>query len=329
MTSLTFSRLAIVIALVCALLLPAVGSDFYIAQGTRILIYAIFAMSLDLLVGYAGLVSLGHAAFFGLSAYTAALLADKLGISNVFFALPLSILVAAVGAVIIGFLSLRTSGVYFIMVTLAFAQMLYFVVNENDFFGGTNGILAYADLHAKIGDLVLLDLGNPIQRYVFTLVASIATLWFLVRLVRSPFGRVIQGIRSNERRMRALGYPIQRYKLVCFVIAGCLAGLAGYLYFVLTSFVDPTIIYWLQSAQLLVIVILGGLGTLTGPVIGAAVFIVFADVMAIQTEHWKLYLGILVIVITLYARRGLIGPFLKIREKTSSTKPSSESEVLP
>jgi len=300
-------RRVICFALAALALLPLSGSEFYVSQFTRILIYAIFAMSLDLLIGYTGLVSLGHAAFFGFAAYTAALLADKLGVGNVFIALPASLLVAAVASAVIGALSLRASGVYFIMVTLAFAQMLYFVVNENDFFGGTNGILVFVELKARLGDLVVLDLGKPLQRYYFTLAAAALVLYGLHRLVRSPFGRVIQGIRSNERRMRALGYPVGRYKLLCFVIAGTVGGLAGYLYFALTGFVDPTLVDWLQSAQLLVVVILGGLGTLVGPALGALVFTLFVDVAAGLTEHWRLYLGLVVIAVTLYARGGLVG----------------------
>lgn len=286
---------------------PLAGDTFYITQFTRILVFAIFAMSLDLLIGYTGLVSLGHAAFFGIAAYTGALLADKLGIGNVLIALPLSLAAATAGALVIGVLSLRASGVYFIMVTLAFAQMIFFVVNENDYFGGSNGILTFVDLKATIGDIVLFNLGNALQRYYFTLVTTALVLVGLSRLVVSPFGKVIQGIRSNEKRMRALGYPVARYKLVCFVIAGTLGGLAGYLYFTLTSFVDPTVIDWLQSAQLLVIVILGGLGTLIGPAVGALALILFIDQVSELTEHWKLYLGVVVLVVTLYGRGGLIG----------------------
>lgn len=323
-----FSRFMLALALVGALL-PLSGNDFYVVQGTRILVYAIFAMSLDLLVGYTGLVSLGHAAFFGFSAYTAALLSDKFGISNVLIALPVSVLVATLGALVIGVLSLRASGVYFIMVTLAFAQMLFFIVNENDFFGGTNGILVYGEIKARLGELVLLDLNRPLQRYGFTLAAALATLWFLHRLVHSPFGRVIQGIKSNERRMRALGYPVGRYKLVCFVIAGALAGVAGYLYFALTNFVDPTLVDWLQSAQLLVIVILGGLGTLIGPMLGALFVILFGDLMAVQTEHWKLYLGVLVVAVTLYGRGGLMGMLGKIRPKRAPGRAPELEEARP
>lgn len=309
---------ALVVFLVLAVLglaaIPLFDSPFYTAQFSRILVYAIFAMSLDLLVGYTGLVSLGHAAFFGIAAYTGAVMAEKLGMSNILIGLPSSLLAAAMAAVVIGVLALRTSGVYFIMVTLAFAQMIFFVVYENDFFGGSNGLLVFADLEARVGSWVLLDVDDPINRYYFTLAAAILVFVGLARLVRSPFGKVIQGIRVNEQRMRALGYPVGRYKLVCFVIAGTLAGLAGYLYFLLTGFVDPTIIDWLHSAQLLMIVILGGIGSLLGPALGAMVLIIFIDQTSEITDHWKLYVGILVIAVTLYARGGFFGVAAQLLE---------------
>jgi branched-chain amino acid transport system permease protein len=297
------AALAIVALAVLALALaPSFGSPFLVAQLTRVLIYAIFAMSLDLLVGYCGLVSLGHAAFFGVAAYAAALLADRAGIANLWLTMPASIAAAAAAAAIIGAVSLRTSGVYFIMVTLAFAQMIYFIVNENDVFGGSDGILLTGRFEAWP-----IDLGDRTSRYYFVLVCAVLVLIGLRLLVDSPFGRVIQGIRSNEQRMRALGYRVYRYKLVCFVIAGALAGLAGQLYVTLTSLADPSIIDWLHSAQILVMLIVGGIGTLVGPVVGAFVLIVFIDLASEYTEHWKIAIGIMVICITLFSRGGIVG----------------------
>ena len=210
--------------------LPLFDSAYLITHSTRILIYAIMAMSLDLLVGYCGLVSLGHAAFFGLSAYTAAMLSAHAGIGNVLIGLPLSLLSAAAGALIIGVLTLRTDGIYFIMATLAFAQMLFFLANDSDFFGGSDGLLLLNHFRASIGNVVLFDLSEPTTRYYVVLAAAFATCIGLALMVRSPFGRVLQGIKSNTQRMRALGYPVERYKLACFVIGGTLSGLAGYLY---------------------------------------------------------------------------------------------------
>jgi branched-chain amino acid transport system permease protein len=295
------------VTIAALLALPLFGSPFLVTQFTRILIYAIFAMSLDLLIGYCGLVSLGHAAFFGVAAYVTALLATVAGIESLWITLPASVAAAALAAVAIGALSLRTSGIYFIMVTLAFAQMIYFVVQENAFFGGSDGILLLTRFRLGIGDITLLDLGNRVTRYYVVLVVAVAAFAGLWLLVRSPFGRVIQGIHANEQRMRALGYPVTRYKFVCFVIAGALAGLAGHFYVVLTSLADPSIVDWLHSVQVLVMLIVGGIGTLIGPAVGAFVMIVLIDQASELTEHWKLVVGALVIAITLFSRHGIVG----------------------
>jgi branched-chain amino acid transport system permease protein len=298
---------AAVLVLAALVALPAFGSPFLVTQLSRVLIYAVFAMSLNLLVGYCGLVSLGHAAFFGIAAYVTALLSAKAGISNMLVALPLSVLAAVVGALVIGALALRTIGVYFIMVTLAFAQMLYFVAQENAFFGGSDGILLLGSFHLGPGDGTWLDLGNRLNRYYAILAMAVMVFAFFSVLVRSPFGRVIQGIRSNEQRMRALGYAVGRYKLACFVIAGALAGVAGHFYVLLTSLADPSILDWLHSAQVLLMVIIGGIGTLIGPSLGAFVLIVLTDQASELTEHWKLIVGVVVIALTLFSRGGIVG----------------------
>jgi branched-chain amino acid transport system permease protein len=301
------AKVVIAVAITAALAaLPFFGSPYLTTHATRILIYAVFAMSLDLLVGYAGLVSLGHAAFFGVAAYTTALLSAKLGISNILIGLPLSIAAAAVAALGIGLLTLRTVGIYFIMATLAFAQMLYFLVNDNDFFGGSDGLLLLTRFRAELGP-ILVDVSKPIVRYYLTLTATLATFVALLCLTRSPFGRILQGIKSNERRMRALGYPVELYKLGCFVIGGAFAGLAGNLYVLLTSLADPSIVDWLHSAQLLMMVILGGLGTLVGPAFGGFLLIELIDQTAELTEHWKLIVGVIVIAVTLSGTGGLAG----------------------
>jgi branched-chain amino acid transport system permease protein len=305
MRPVTLIAAIVIVALLAAV--PVFHSAFLTAHAARILIYAIFAMSLDLLIGYCGLVSLGHAAFFGVAAYATALLSAKAGIENVLISLPLSVLAAAAVALIIGLLTLRTSGIYFIMATLAFAQMLYFLVNDNSFFGGSDGLLLLARFRATIKGYVLLDLGNARVRYYVVLVSALATFAGLSFLVRSPFGRILQGIKSNERRMRALGYPVARYKLGCFVIGGALGGLAGHLYVLLTSLADPSILDWLHSAQVLMMVIIGGFGTLVGPCFGAFLLIELIDQTAELTEHWKLIVGVVVIAVTLFGRGGLAG----------------------
>ena len=306
------SLIALVVALAALAAFPLLDKPFLITQFTRIVIYAIFAMSLDLLVGYCGMVSLGHAAFFGVAAYATALLAERAGVNNVLISLPLSLVAAALASAVIGLLTLRTRGVYFIMATLAFAQVLFFVVHDNPYFGGSDGLLLLARFKLSIGSVTLLDLSNVVTRYYACLVIGVAVLTGLLVLVQSPFGRVIQGIKSNEQRMRALGYRVQRYKFVCFVIGGTLAGLAGHLYVLLTGLADPSIFDWLHSAQLLMIVIVGGIGTLVGGAVGAFVMILFIDQASEYTEHWKFLVGALVIAITLLARGGIVGIALSV-----------------
>jgi branched-chain amino acid transport system permease protein len=296
--------LVVVVALAA---IPLFDSVFLTSHFTRILIYAIFAMSLDLLVGYCGLISLGHAAFFGVAAYTTALLDLKAGTSNVLVALPLSVVMASATALLIGLLTLRMSGIYFIMATLAFAQMLHFLVNDNSYFGGSDGLLVLDRFHASIGDFTLLDLGDRTTQFYAVLAAALATFVCFTLLVRSPFGRVLIGIKSNEQRMRALGYRVGRYKLGCFVLGGAFAGLSGNLYILLTGLADPSILDWLHSAQVLMMVILGGLGTLVGPAFGAFLLIELIDQTAELTEHWKIIVGATVVLTTLFFRGGLAG----------------------
>ncbi|MGA7327136.1 MAG: branched-chain amino acid ABC transporter permease [Rhodomicrobium sp.] len=301
-------RLSPLFVLIAALLLcfvPLVAGAFRVDQLSRILIYVILAASLDLMVGYTGMVNLGIAAFFGLATYTGALLADRMGISNVFIALPASLIVAAIASLIVGVLTVRLRGIYFIMATLAFTQIVYFLLNDSNWAGGSDGVLVSSNVKATIAGFTLVNLGDRVQRFYFTLGAASLVLLGLLRLVDSPFGRVLQGIRENEQRMRALGYRVGRFKLACFVLSGTLSGLAGYLYFALTTFADPTLTYWLQSAQILVMTVLGGVGTLLGPAIGAAFFTYFIDWSSELTEHWKLYLGLIVVAATLFSPGGL------------------------
>ncbi|HZV20079.1 MAG TPA: branched-chain amino acid ABC transporter permease [Hyphomicrobiales bacterium] len=316
----------VVAATILLTLLPLFGGTFRVEQMTRILIYVILAASLDLMIGYTGLVNMGHAAFFGIAAYSAAVLADKWGMANVFIGLPLSLAAAAIASLIVGMVTVRLSGIYFIMATLAFTQIVFFLIHDGTWAGGSDGLLVTADIKAQIGGATLFDLGNLHQRYYITLAAAAIVLLGLFRLVDSPFGRALQGIRENQQRMRALGYRVNLYKLVSFVISGTLAGLAGYLYFALTNFADPTLTYWLQSAQIMVMTVLGGTGTLIGPALGAAFFTLFIDWSSELTDHWKLYLGIVVVAATLFAPGGFwnglrysIAKLLSIRRQREET----------
>lgn len=294
------------VVLIAGLTLPLFQNPYLMAHVGRILVFAIFAMSLDLLIGYCGLVSLGHAAFFGVAAYATALLSVKFHIVNIVVALPASVVAAAVAAVVIGLLTLRTKGIYFIMATLAFAQMLYFLVSDSDLFGGSDGILVRDHFRLNAG-FASFDMSNRNNVFVAALIAALLTFLGLFFLVRSPFGRILQGIKSNERRMRALGYPVNHYKLACFVIGGAIAGLAGHLYVLLTSLADPSILDWLQSAQVLMMVIIGGLGTLVGAALGSALLIELIDQSAELTEHWRLIVGAAIVVVTLFWKGGLAG----------------------
>jgi branched-chain amino acid transport system permease protein len=319
--------IVIVTAAVLLTFLPLFAGSFRVEQMTRILIYVILAASLDLMIGYTGLVNMGHAAFFGIAAYAAALLADKWGVANVFIAVPLSLAAAAVASLIVGALTVRLSGIYFIMATLAFTQIVFFLIHDGTWAGGSDGLLVSVDSKAEISGVTFFNLGNLLQRYYVTLAAAAIVMLGLFRIVESPFGHVLQGIRENQQRMRALGYRVNLYKLVAFVISGTLAGLAGYLYFVLTNFADPTLTYWLLSAQIMVMTVLGGRGTLIGPAIGAAFFTLFIDWSSELTDHWKVYLGIVVVAVTLFAPGGFwnglrysIARILRMdrqREKTS------------
>jgi branched-chain amino acid transport system permease protein len=249
------------IALVLLALFPLTGSTFYIQLGAKILIMAIFALSLDLLVGHTGLVSFGHAAYFGLAAYALALISPKYEPANVWMTLPLSMAIAAFAALVIGFFVLRTTGVYFIMVTLAFAQMLYSVFHDTQLGGGSDGIYIYVRPELTIAGFKPLDLESPLQFYYFVLILLILVYGFLKRILQAPFGRALAGIRLNEQRMRSIGFPIFGYKLGAFVIAWSARGAGGLSRACQFGFVNPDILAWQQSGTVLMMVILGRHGS--------------------------------------------------------------------
>lgn len=304
--------------------LPPVASalkePFYIGVFSRIFIYALAAVSLDLILGYGGMVSFGHAAYFGAGAYVVGIFAFHsvqssamiswplvfTGTNNALISWPTAILASAGLAFIIGAISLRTSGVYFIMITLAFAQMMFYFFTSLELYGGDDGLSLYT--RNRLGSL---DLGNDVTFYYICLGLLIGFLVFSWRLVNSRFGMVIRGCKENERRMAALGFPTYRYKLVCFIIAGAGAGLAGALMANHTEFVSPNIMHWTVSGEILVMVVLGGAGTLLGPVFGAAALLLLEEFLTRYTEHWMLALGPILIFVVLFARRGLYGSFVE------------------
>jgi len=297
--------LLLVAGLVALAIFPQFAERFYLQLVTKIMIVAIFAMSLDLLVGYTGLVSFGHAAFFGIGGYALAIVARDFDLTSLWTTLPVALAASGLAALVIGWLSIRTSGVYFIMITLAFAQMLFFVVHDNLALGGSDGMYLNTKPTVSVAGIDLVNLRNRTEFYYFTLFWLAAAYLFCVMILRSPFGRVIAAIRVNEPRTRALGYPTQRYKLASFVIAGMLGGLAGYLACAQFGFVNPALLSWRESGQALVIVILGGMGTLYGPVLGSFVLILIEDYVSSLTEHWLLAIGFFVIAVVLFLPGGI------------------------
>jgi branched-chain amino acid transport system permease protein len=294
------------LALLALAVLPALAGKFYVELVAKIMIMAVFAMSLDLLVGVTGLVSLGHAAFFGLASYVVALAApDKYTAASLWTSLPLAVIASALLALAIGALALRTRGVYFIMVTLAFSQMVYFVFHDTKLGGGSDGTYLYAKPEARLGDWSLVNFDDSTQFYYAMLGLLLLTFSFLQMLLASRFGRALSGIRSNEQRMRALGFNTYAYKLAAFTIAGAIAGLAGYFAAVQFGFVNPEMLGWHQSANVLLMVILGGLGNLFGAIVGAFAFVLLQDVFSSLTKHWLLLMGGFVIVAVMLLPGGL------------------------
>ncbi len=304
-------------ALVIALVLPpvalALDEPFYVSLASRILIYGLAAASLDLILGYGGMVSFGHAAFFGAGGYVVGILAvhgfdgtpllfGLPGTGSALVAWPLAVLLSGVLALAIGAVCLRTGGVYFIMITLAFAQMLYYFFVSLEPYGGDDGLSIYGR-----STLPGLDLSDDTSFYYLCLVLLVGFLVLGRRLMGSRFGMVIRGTMENERRMRALGFPVYRYKLLCFAIAGAGAGLAGALIANQTEFVSPALMHWTRSGEIMVMVILGGMGTLVGPVFGAAVFLLLEEILPAWTEHWMIVFGPVLILVVLFARRGIHG----------------------
>jgi len=295
-------RLILLLILLSLICVPLFGDLFYTRFFTRIMIYAIVALSLDLILGYGGMVSLGHAAFFGLGAYTIGILAQH-GVQSALVSWPAAMIVSAMVALIIGAISLRTSGVYFIMITLAFAQMLYYFFFSLEDYGGSDGM----PLAARNTLDGLIDISQHENFYYLVLIVMVVILFLAHRMVRSRFGMVIQGVRENERRMRSLGFATFRYKLVCFVIAAAIAGLAGALIANQTLYISPAFMHWTRSGDILVMVILGGMGSLFGPVLGALALLLVEEVLSSYTEHWMIMLGPLLILMVIFARRGIYG----------------------
>ncbi|MGA3311139.1 MAG: branched-chain amino acid ABC transporter permease [Xanthobacteraceae bacterium] len=278
------------------------GDTFTMTLFTRVLILALGAVSLNLIMGYGGMVSFGHAAYLGIGGYAVGILAKE-GVGSGLVQWPVAIAAAALYALVVGALSLRTRGVYFIMITLAFAQMIYYVTIGLDRYGGDDGLTIYR--RSQFGGL--LDLNNKTLFYYLCFALLLASIYLVSRLVNSRFGLVIRGARSNDRRMRAIGFPTFRYKLVCFVIAGALCGLAGALLANHTNFISPALMHWTRSGDLIVMVVLGGLGSLFGPLIGAVTFLLLEEGLSRLTEYPDLILGPVLLLVAVYVNGGIEG----------------------
>ena len=305
----------VLVALAVLALFPVFGSSFYTDLVGKVMIYAIFAMSLELLVGQTGLVSFGHAAFFGIGAYAVALVTAKVDAASLWLVVPVAVIAAGLYALVVGALSLRTKGVYFIMITLAFAQMAFFVFHDTPFGGGSDGIYLYYKPALTLGSLVLVDFEKGRAVYYATLVSLVATFAFLAILLRSRYGRALAGIKSNEQRMRAAGFATYPYKLGAFVLGAMIASLAGVLFAMKDGVVNPELLAWNQSGAVLLMIILGGLGHLRGAMLGALMFTVLQEVFQSEalfgsfSKHWQLMLGLTIIGFVAALPRGLIGLF--------------------
>ena len=298
----------------------ATGQFFPLTLFTRIVILALAATSLNLILGYGGMVSFGHAAYLGLGGYVVGILAKE-GVGSGLVQWPLALVLSGLFALSVGALSLRTRGIYFIMITLAFTQMLYYVANALDRYGGDDGLTIQ-----RRSEFGLVDLSSRTIFYYLCLALLLVTVYVVWRLVNSRFGLVIQGARSNDRRMNAIGFPTFHYKLVCFVIAGVICGLSGVLLANHTSFISPALMHWTRSGDLIVMTVLGGMGSVFGPVFGAVAFLMLeqilpplirpmASLFTIATgidvsrapEYWQILLGPLFLLVVLFARGGIDG----------------------
>lgn len=305
-------NLAVIVLLAALVLLPAyvefTGNRFLLTLFTRIIILALAAVSLNLILGFGGMMSFGHAVYLGIGGYSVGMLAHE-GIYSGFVQWPIALGASALFALVIGALSLRTRGVYFIMITLAFAQMAYYVVAGLARYGGDDGLTIYK----RSQFFEPINLSNKMQFYYICLALLYASIYLVWRIVNSRFGMVIQGSRSNDTRMRAIGFPTFRYKLTCFVIAGTLCGLAGALLANHTDFVSPAMMYWTRSGDLIIMVVLGGMGSVVGPVFGAIALLVLEETLSGFTEYWQIILGPLLLLVVLFARGGIDGLLGKVR----------------
>lgn len=302
------SRIAIILGLLVLGLVPpvslALGQPFYPDLFTRIMIFGIAALSLDLILGYGGMVSFGHAVYLGIGSYSVGVL-SYYGVTNGYVHFGAAIAASATAAFLIGSVSLRTSGIFFIMITLAFSQMVYFLGVSLNQFGGDDGMTIMQ--HSDFGGWP--DFDDATELYYAVFACLVLFLGFSARLVDSRFGMVIRGAKSNARRLEAIGIQPFRYRLTAFVIAGAMCGVAGAFLANQALFISPSIMHWTRSGDIMVMVILGGIGTLFGPVVGASCLLILEDVLSGVTEHWQVVLGPILLFVVLFAKHGIWGAF--------------------
>ena len=311
-TALATLVLLVVIALV-PVIAPAIGYGFYVNVFARIMIWSIAAVGLNLIMGYGGMVSFGHAAYLGIGGYTFGILSYH-GIDNGFVQWPLAILISAVVAFVFGAVSLRTRGVYFIMITLAFAQMIFFLGVSADQYGSNDGLIIYNRSTFEFAGTGL-NLGDRILFYYLLFAMLLLVIFICWRMVNSRFGMVLRATKSNETRVHAIGIPAYRYRLVAFVISGAIVGLAGVLMANLEKFISPDMMDWPRSGELIFMVVLGGMGTLFGPVWGALAFLLLAEILSSMTQHWHLIFGPFLILVVLFGRGGILGMVGRLRPR--------------
>ncbi len=314
--------LAVTALLAVAPLLVTLGSQpFYLDLLTRILILAIAAVSLNLIIGFGGMISLGHAAFIGIGAYCVGIPAHY-DIFNGFIHLGLAISCSAAFALITGAISLRTHGLYFIMITLAFAQMLYFTFVSLDEYGADDGLIIYqrSDFNG------LLNLENPTTLYYTVLVTLLGLLYLMHRLVHARFGRVIIGCKHNEKRMQALGFDTYRYKLTCYVISGTICGIAGFFLGNFTNFISPEMMDWTHSGELIFMIVIGGTAGIFGPVVGTAFFLLLEEMLSGLTQYWQLIFGLVLILLVVFGKGGVHGLLVWAdTRQTAQAQPENDS----
>lgn len=296
---------------VLVLVLPIILSSYGIKLASEIYIMAIFALSLGLIIGYAGLVSLGHAAFFGIGAYAVAVVGEHM--ANTYLLLGIAILISGIIAWITGIIFFRSSGAYFLMITLAFSQMVFAVFYKMDITGGSDGMTVTVE-----PDLGFGVISSPLGVYYLMAIAFLLCYLLLRIFIQSPAGKVVRGVKENESRMKALGYKTHSYKLLAYTISGMMAGFAGGLYAYYNYFVSPEITNWMFSGIVLLMVIIGGVGTLFGPPIGAAVFILLQNYVSTYTERWPIVMGVIFIALVLYGRGGIAHLLMSLWQKIFS-----------